>query len=635
MFVEAFKLEKVIAVLMESDKAFTGEHARDFIRDSQTNYFFQLGFENKEMMVAAQAAKAQIVASFRTDMLDMMTRFRSGALNYTQVVKQFRASAIDHCKGVFREGARAMGNQFYDELALTRKDLAFINKYVRRETLFFKKFLHDMSVDPTGRFHRRWPYDKRAGTYADSLNSQYMNGMVAGAGTRVRIEWRLGAPQTDHCDVCPSYANVMYTWQTLPTVPRGGDTPCLFRCHCYLVFHEPGKTKGFSPVKGRPGATATGALSYAGRFAAVYDSMGKEMIGGLVDEVEAFYGQMYKARQMMAVTKGTAKMDWIRFRRDVNQTLIDRLGTTYRAVPMVAVKDLLKTIIDAQEKALAVGGRLVPDPAWNTLLAETEVMLIRADFASPGKLFLRRGEMWFKNGSGLELRLSLDTDIVYSLTEPGKTPFDTATITGTRNLEAQGVRSGIHESQYVNLSNGDFAILKETPNYQNEVASYKISDQLGFDFVPETVVKRVGAQPRSCQKWVRDSKIWYDADDAWRNAVTFAEKERLSAFDCLMANQDRHGGNFMVNRAGKMTAIDNEFVLQSTSGHSHFKGEVSGQPISEEIKTALRGLKSSKVEITKMLEDSGVVGHYIEGMWKRLDKMLESEIWTDDLWYSN
>jgi len=41
------------------------------------------------------------------------------------------------------------------------------------------------------------------------------------------IYWVLGTPMTEHCDVCPIYAKRKWTWETLPTTPGAGDTPCI------------------------------------------------------------------------------------------------------------------------------------------------------------------------------------------------------------------------------------------------------------------------------------------------------------------------------------------------------------------------------------------------------------------------
>lgn len=74
----------------------------------------------------------------------------------------------------------------------------------------------------------------RAQSYAGRVLGTANEAFVSASGESL-FTWVLGAPETGHCAECPAIAaGSPYTRQTLPTYPRRNETPCLFRCTCYL-----------------------------------------------------------------------------------------------------------------------------------------------------------------------------------------------------------------------------------------------------------------------------------------------------------------------------------------------------------------------------------------------------------------
>lgn len=99
--------------------------------------------------------------------------------------------------------------------------------------------------------------------------------------------------------------------------------------------------------------------------------------------------------------------------------------------------------------------------------------------------------------------------------------------------------------------------------YKREVASYKIDQALNVDLVPPTVVRKIGGKIGSHQEFKEGYEAWGNALSSWKNAVKTSDKNKMSFFDYLLANEDRHHFNFMVNKTGKMSAIDNGLTLGS------------------------------------------------------------------------
>jgi len=246
MIVTYENLKKAVPVLQEIEKAFLLnplETNIDPLMSGQTEIFMNLGLENPKLMAQGFTEYRNIMARFQTDMGNIVSRFQSGTMSYSEAVKSWRTLTKDRYIDMFKAGTKAVGNPYYTDadIGLTRKDLSFINKARRAEAKFFQRFLRDIKDPlhgaPKGTLGRRikaHDYMNRGGYYAKSAKAQMFNGMVAGAGQNLIIHWKLGTPQGDHCDVCPIYANRQWTWKTLPTVPRAGDTPCLFNCYCFV-----------------------------------------------------------------------------------------------------------------------------------------------------------------------------------------------------------------------------------------------------------------------------------------------------------------------------------------------------------------------------------------------------------------
>lgn len=99
-------------------------------------------------------------------------------------------------------------------------------------------------------------------------------------------------------------------------------------------------------------------------------------------------------------------------------------------------------------------------------------------------------------------------------------------------------------------------------NWMWEIAAYRIDKLLGLEMVPPTIEKRFRAERGSCQLWIDDSmtleekekreiktpsyKIFY-----WNRALY---KQRT--WDNLIANDDRHQGQFLITSDFRMLLCD-------------------------------------------------------------------------------
>ena len=167
--------------------------------------------------------------------------------------------------------------------------------------------------------------------------------------------------------------------------------------------------------------------------------------------------------------------------------------------------------------------------------------------------------------------------------------------------------------------------------YKRERAAYIVDQELGFDLVPETVIKEGRSGIGSVQAWVNKAKVGAEADYSWwGEKMPMLEKEKMNIFDYLTANLDRHAGNWMVNAEGRLFAIDNGLCF-ADNGAIFKAGDtirlafasIHGKeyPMSESIKAALLRLKSNRRTIAKQLK--GLLSpKEIKSVWERLDYLL-------------
>ena len=483
---------KIVSVLTEIDKSFLAQFNKyDELMASQANLFMQMGMESPEMMAAGYKQYHKIMARFNVDMSDVIGKFSSGNIDFKGAVKNFKGFTGKHYKDMFRAGAQSVGNPYYKEMGLDKRSLSFINKARRAEMKYFKKFLQDVKNPYHKPVHN---YSKRAGYYANSAKAQFFNGAVAGVGNKMDIFWRLGVPMGEHCDICPIYAgHGAYTWQTLPTVPRGGDTPCLFRCYCHLEFKprtHPAKIKGGDPDRfglprgmGRDYPTPEVSKT-PGRIA---DRNGK-LVTNAPDELQAQHndlrGKLNKARQMIEATKGSQRMDWIKIRKALNEQIIN-LGKDYpdfRFLPTQAVKDLSSTIQSVLKKGHTVIGDL------NNLVTGDEIIWVRGTESIHGKYVITaRGERVFQYPGG-EMVISDAYDIEF--------------ITGGAGLQR------VMKNKAVNFYNGKAKLsTQELTNITNKIDDWLsygsvggaeslkfLTEKLGYNLTPEYVHNWVAKQ---------------------------------------------------------------------------------------------------------------------------------------------
>lgn len=156
-----------------------------------------------------------------------------------------------------------------------------------------------------------------------------------------------------------------------------------------------------------------------------------------------------------------------------------------------------------------------------------------------------------------------------------------------------------------------------------EVAAYVVSRALGWPLIPPTVLRNGPHGSGALQ-------LYIDADPE-ANYFTFCE-ERLSdllpvaLFDVLVNNADRKGGHLLLDRWGRVWAIDNALTFHPQPKLRTVIWDFAGELVPEEYLADLRQLQEHLVQESTLRRT--LTGLLIEdemaALQARLTTMLES-----------
>jgi len=120
-----------------------------------------------------------------------------------------------------------------------------------------------------------------------------------------------------------------------------------------------------------------------------------------------------------------------------------------------------------------------------------------------------------------------------------------------------------------------------------EVLSYHVSQTLGWQLVPATVLRDGPHGLGSVQLFIEHDPAvnYFTLDD------TFADQLRMfAAFDAVVNNADRKGGHLLLDARGKLWGIDHGLTFHSTAKLRTVIWEFERQPIPNPLLEAMENL---------------------------------------------
>jgi len=141
---------------------------------------------------------------------------------------------------------------------------------------------------------------------------------------------------------------------------------------------------------------------------------------------------------------------------------------------------------------------------------------------------------------------------------------------------------------------------------RKEIAAYEFDKMLGFGIVPPVVYRDVdvgdgkGPQKGSVMHFVEGEIGSKHIQKGGK--FRYLDMAKITAFDFIIGNQDRHPGNYVVDKNGRTWAIDNALTFwKSDKIVSSTIPMVEDRPIPAVVKAAVKRLLSNRSVLEKKL----------------------------------
>ncbi|KAA9394874.1 SCO1664 family protein [Kocuria coralli] len=127
--------------------------------------------------------------------------------------------------------------------------------------------------------------------------------------------------------------------------------------------------------------------------------------------------------------------------------------------------------------------------------------------------------------------------------------------------------------------------------YRRERAAYVLSDALGWEVVPTTVLREDGPfGPGSLQRYIQHDPLLHYFTLYDTRPETHDELLRMAVFDLVANNTDRKGGHVLLDPDGHVWGIDQGLCFSAPFKLRTVIWEFAGRPVPDDLLEDLGGL---------------------------------------------
>lgn len=169
----------------------------------------------------------------------------------------------------------------------------------------------------------------------------------------------------------------------------------------------------------------------------------------------------------------------------------------------------------------------------------------------------------------------------------------------TVELTSNGIK-GVFKSksgEYNEMVRGG---IRPGTQYIREVCAYDVDEAFRFDLVPKTVFREIEGEIGSHQQFIENAEMGGQLQFGGWKELSPAVKEKFSFLDYIIGNEDRHGGNYLLEQISgteyKLYAIDNG--LSFGSPMYEFRNPFYLDMLQSKSVSSIEGIKDTLSEIT-------------------------------------
>ncbi|MFM2126629.1 MAG: hypothetical protein RL287_107 [Actinomycetota bacterium] len=152
-----------------------------------------------------------------------------------------------------------------------------------------------------------------------------------------------------------------------------------------------------------------------------------------------------------------------------------------------------------------------------------------------------------------------------------------------------------------------------------EVATYLLSEHLGFNVVPETILREGPFGLGMVQRWI-------EIDDGV-DVIEFGQSEDsqlrdLALFDAMINNTDRKFGHLLIDQDGRLFGCDHGVTFHREDKLRTVLWQFSGAPLLDRERALLTKALGDSGEISALLEKF-LVDEEIEAFFARIARLVD------------
>lgn len=259
---------------------------------------------DQKLIRSSKREYGNLKQEFHDSLFDLFNSHKKGDLTIGELEKLWKSEIKAKWERAYQLGVGSVGNPFGAK-NLWDEDKVWLKGAEREEYGYLSKFLDDIKNNAL-----KMDAEKRLEMYVQTLDGIYHHGQVEGSPDYVSITWRLG--DSEHCPDCIEFAaGSPYTKDTLPCVPRDGNSRCLSKCKCYLTYKYLDKPPAEAAMKILGPQPLKVPESFRLPTHDEYDHLSRISI------------EMDQVRGLIDMSSGAQRREYIAARRDLNKELHD------------------------------------------------------------------------------------------------------------------------------------------------------------------------------------------------------------------------------------------------------------------------------------------------------------------------